>query len=324
MAKVLQCPQCGHMHPATQLPDVSTFACEQCGQPLKVPDALRPSRSGEVRAPTTGEMRARRNARLSDARPNDERRPVVAPPVVPAPVPTPVPPVAAPRAVRAPRVASAPATAASFGTGSYSAAEMSGGIAVAVGAEPDVAARARRGKPSLAWWMHAIVWLVGLGVGFGITFYGALLIGALNRKQLRGVALQTGFDRYWPLLRLVPVWALISAALIQVTLIAIVRRREQAAAGTRPPRRPRRAALDEDVEAEDAPDGSDASGASSAGAGGGDDIERDWDPTAKPRTSTAPAPSAAPDEYRPIRVGGPGSQDLPPPSRRRGRESDSV
>ncbi len=42
MASGLQCPACGHKHRVSTLPDVEAFRCEECGQMLKIPTALRP------------------------------------------------------------------------------------------------------------------------------------------------------------------------------------------------------------------------------------------------------------------------------------------
>ncbi|MCU1458080.1 MAG: hypothetical protein JWL73_2172, partial [Actinomycetia bacterium] len=43
MAKALQCPNCGHRHPLSDVADKSSFACVSCGQVLKVPAAYRRS-----------------------------------------------------------------------------------------------------------------------------------------------------------------------------------------------------------------------------------------------------------------------------------------
>ena len=42
MATGLQCPACGHKHHVATLPDAEAFRCEECGQMLKIPAALRP------------------------------------------------------------------------------------------------------------------------------------------------------------------------------------------------------------------------------------------------------------------------------------------
>ncbi|HEX7520953.1 MAG TPA: hypothetical protein VF441_02720 [Acidimicrobiia bacterium] len=42
MASGLQCPACGHKHRVSTLPEAEAFRCEECGQMLKIPTALRP------------------------------------------------------------------------------------------------------------------------------------------------------------------------------------------------------------------------------------------------------------------------------------------
>lgn len=232
MAKVLQCPQCGHRHPLDRIPDAPTFACANCGRALKVPAPVRAAVS-------------------SAAVPR-----AAAPEAAPAPAPEPRQRPSAPDPDR-----SVPG--------------------------PDGGGRR---IPVI---VQILIWILALGIGFAITYYGALQFGFLTRKEVRGIALHTDFARYWPLLRLVPVWAMISALLVQASVVALGRRRttdQRAADAPAPAPRPRWG---------DEPDG----------------------------RGVPPAPNGdpAPDPgYRPVRVGQDLPTDLPPPSRdRRPRDRDA-
>lgn len=273
MAKVLQCPQCGYQHPIDRVPDAPTFSCERCGRALKVPAALR-----GAPAPAAPSAPA---ARSSAPRPS-----------------------AAPSRTT-PRPAAPPTRAPGAAAGAVGPPPARGAAA-----RPEESRRRATGATGtkLPWWAQAVIWILALGIGFLVTYYGAIALGFLTRKQIRAVALHTDFDRYWPLLRLVPVWALISALLVQGTVVVIARRRLAGASSSGAVRAARAArfadVVVDDVVVDDEP----------AWSGPDDGVP----PGAARPAPSAPSAPGSTGTYRPVRVGSPDAPtDLPPPSRER-------
>jgi hypothetical protein len=83
------------------------------------------------------------------------------------------------------------------------------------------AARAQSGVVSI--WMRLVVWLVAVPLGFVLVFGVARAIGVLTQTQLEDVFLETGWDRFWPVARLLPVVALVTAAIVHFSVLYISR-----------------------------------------------------------------------------------------------------
>ncbi len=57
----------------------------------------------------------------------------------------------------------------------------------------------------MPFWMRLLVWIVAVPLGFVIVFGVARGLGFLTQTQLEDVFLETGWDRFWPVARLLPV-----------------------------------------------------------------------------------------------------------------------
>lgn len=217
MAPALQCPDCSTKHPLDGVPEAGTFGCRGCGRMLKVPGS-RPA------AP-------------------------VVPPVVPVaapPTPTPAPP---PAPTPHPPVAPPPLTTPDPGTERVLASAVAGSTAVSASTPPTAGAPdatavlpevaepmppRRTEKRRVAWWLVLCLWIVAVPAGFLIVFLIARLTGLFTSDQISDIFLASGFDRFWPLARLVPLVALVTALIVQISVAALARRgrpRTQADAG---------------------------------------------------------------------------------------------
>jgi hypothetical protein len=74
-------------------------------------------------------------------------------------------------------------------------------------------------------WMRAILWLVALPLSFLLVFGFARAIGVLTSNQLTDVYLAPGSGRFWPVARLLPFVALLTAAFVQGGVVLLGRRR---------------------------------------------------------------------------------------------------
>jgi hypothetical protein len=74
-------------------------------------------------------------------------------------------------------------------------------------------------------WMRAILWLVALPLSFLLVFGFARAIGVLTSNQLTDVYLAPGSGRFWPVVRLLPFVALLTAAFVQGGVVLLGRRR---------------------------------------------------------------------------------------------------
>lgn len=186
MAKGLQCPGCGHKHRLDRLPSTATFRCTGCGQLLRnparasVPSGAPPAPGRGVGAPGT------RAAPSAEA---DRTAVMVAPPM------------ASPRAPAAEGRAPVP-----------SAPAAPGSDAAAPGPAPpggDVAPRMSRV-------LRLLVWVLAVPLGGALALLGARLIGFVDGSRLIDmISGDGGWSRYTRAFVLVPIWALISAGLVQ-------------------------------------------------------------------------------------------------------------
>jgi hypothetical protein len=191
MAPVLQCPDCGTKHPLSRVPSEGAFECQGCGRVLKVPEAV-------------GQRAA---ARTPDDRPAAAAAPTPAPaaPVAPAPTPRPVP------------VASATSNPAFAGEGEPRPLRPGAGVdEQALGALSPKPGRGGMVRlASVPWWMRLLLWIVAVPLSFLLVFLVARGFGMFTTNQLSDVFLANNSGRFWPVARLLPFVALLTAALVQ-------------------------------------------------------------------------------------------------------------
>jgi hypothetical protein len=83
--------------------------------------------------------------------------------------------------------------------------------------------KARLGKVPL--WMRFLVWVVAVPLAFVIVFVLARASGLFTSSQLSDVFLSADADRFWPIARVLPFVALLTAVLVQAGIYAIARLR---------------------------------------------------------------------------------------------------
>ncbi len=82
--------------------------------------------------------------------------------------------------------------------------------------------------------------MVALPFAFAIVFGFARAIGILSGNQLQDVFLDTGWDRFWPVARLLPFVALVMAAIVQFSVMGLARlRTKKVPPPSEPPRQDR-------------------------------------------------------------------------------------
>jgi len=79
------------------------------------------------------------------------------------------------------------------------------------------------GAVPVAW--RLIAWLIALPLAFLLVFGFAQMIDVLSGNQLEDVFLESGWDRFWPVARLLPFVALVTAGLVQSSVLAMSRLR---------------------------------------------------------------------------------------------------
>lgn len=93
--------------------------------------------------------------------------------------------------------------------------------------------------PVPARWVRFLLWVLAVPLAFVVVFVAAKLIGVLSSNQVEDVALDEGFSRFFPILRLLPFVALITAGLVQGGVYGLSRLRiRRHGAGTREPTGP--------------------------------------------------------------------------------------
>jgi hypothetical protein len=102
--------------------------------------------------------------------------------------------------------------------------------------------RAAKLDPVPARWIRFAIWIVAVPLGFVIVFAVARAAGMLNSNQLQDVVITDGWNRFWPLARLLPFVALVTAGLVQGAVYGLTRLRERRAAPPGPGRAPQRKA----------------------------------------------------------------------------------
>ena len=267
MASGLQCPGCGHVHPAG-LPEIArgdaTFRCYGCYRTLSVPDGWtgratpRPP-AGDVSltgdAPPGAGTRDARSARLAGrGRSRASALTGQSPAAPPADLPTQMVPSATPDgpAVAGPPTADwsaagtgppADRTAGGAGAAGWTGRE---GAGTADGRSGDGAAVARPGAAPLGWvaprrsgtpvptGIRAVVWVAAFWVGLVLTAFTLRKMGILDVDRVIDLYAGSGPGRFGILLVLLPMWALLSATIAHFSLEALARRRRPRRAAPRP------------------------------------------------------------------------------------------
>jgi hypothetical protein len=92
--------------------------------------------------------------------------------------------------------------------------------------------------------LRVVIWVVAVPLAFALVFGVARAMGMLSQRQLEDTFLETGWNRFWPVVRLLPFWALLTTLFVHYGNIGIARWRatagqRAAGGGTRPSRRGR-------------------------------------------------------------------------------------
>jgi len=75
--------------------------------------------------------------------------------------------------------------------------------------------------------LRLLVWFVAVPLGFVIVFGAARVFGLLSSNQLEDVFLETGWSRFWPVARLLPFVALVTASIVHFTILFVSRWRSR-------------------------------------------------------------------------------------------------
>jgi hypothetical protein len=76
-------------------------------------------------------------------------------------------------------------------------------------------------------WIVGLLWVIAVPLSFLLVFLFARASGFFTSDQLTDVFLASGFDRFWPLARLLPLVALLIAAFVQGGVWLVARRRNR-------------------------------------------------------------------------------------------------
>jgi hypothetical protein len=68
-----------------------------------------------------------------------------------------------------------------------------------------------------------LAWLIAIPVGLAAVVYPARETGFLSGQNLLDVIVDTGWARYWRVIAIAPVWALITALLVQLMVFGMRR-----------------------------------------------------------------------------------------------------
>ena len=217
MASGLQCPGCGHVHPAG-LPEIArgdaTFRCYGCYRMLSVPDgwtgratarSSTPGMTPTEDAPPGAGMRDARSARLAGQgrlRGSALTEPSMEGPPAFPPHEPPIAPAGSPGR-------GATATGAPRRT-------MAGRLDVG-----------RPGPPVLPAGIRVPVWAAAFAVGLMITAFVLRKAGILNVNSVIDLYAGTGLGRFGILLILIPMWAALSATIAHLSLETLAKRRRR-------------------------------------------------------------------------------------------------
>ena len=91
----------------------------------------------------------------------------------------------------------------------------------------DRSGRAAIGSDRGPRWLTLLIWFLAIPLGAAIVFGAAEMLNVLSSRQLVDTFLESGWDRFGAVARLLPFWALVSAALVHFPVEAIARRRSR-------------------------------------------------------------------------------------------------
>jgi hypothetical protein len=83
--------------------------------------------------------------------------------------------------------------------------------------------------------VRGVLWVLALPISLWLVYRGSRLVGLLNRGQVEDLFFDTGWGRFWPLARLLPIWALLCAGLVQLGVLGYDQWRRRAATRRRQP-----------------------------------------------------------------------------------------
>ena len=66
------------------------------------------------------------------------------------------------------------------------------------------------------WWLRVVAWVVAVPLGLALVGIPARKLGYLDSQKLLDVLIGKSTDRYVPLVVIVPLWALVTALLVQL------------------------------------------------------------------------------------------------------------
>jgi hypothetical protein len=90
--------------------------------------------------------------------------------------------------------------------------------------------------------VRVLIWIAAVPIGFLVVFGLARAFGMLSSTQLEDVFLETGWSRFWPVARLLPFVALVTASIVHFSILYISRWRSRHALAPLQPRSPAAAA----------------------------------------------------------------------------------
>jgi hypothetical protein len=230
MAPILQCPDCGTKHPLGQVPSAGAFACAGCGRVLKVPDGVGQRAAPQAAGAQTGGAQTggaqtggaqTGGGQMSGAPAQISGAPFADPTAAPRPVPVPLA-----SAVSNP---SAPFTPEPFGPRTGPAVDEQ-----ALGALSPKDRRPVARLGSVPWWMRFLLWIVAIPLGFLVVFLVARAFSVFTTNQLSDVFLANNTSRFWPVARLLPFVALVTAAFVQGGVYGLARVRGRSRASQSP------------------------------------------------------------------------------------------
>jgi hypothetical protein len=88
-------------------------------------------------------------------------------------------------------------------------------------------AAASKEREPLAWWLRGLIWLFALPFSLVVTFAAFHSFGWLSRNDLVNTLTEVGWDRFVPVARVLPVAALLTALIVQVSVIVLESARNQ-------------------------------------------------------------------------------------------------
>jgi hypothetical protein len=91
--------------------------------------------------------------------------------------------------------------------------------------------------------VRILIWFVAVPLGFVLVFGTTRALGLLSQRQLEDAFLLSGWNRFWPIVRVLPFWALITALLVHfgnIGIVKLMRARQEKSQRPGPPRSSRK------------------------------------------------------------------------------------